>query len=876
MHRRVMNVVLVCLAVTLFSSSLAQAQPTPPETRITSSVAGPTPDGHSIPMADGDRVPFNVATFSFTADKSPVTFTCTLDGVSEACESPVTYRGLAAGPHLFEVAGTFFGDTDETPATHRWEIGAMAGEVAADVRSLTPLDRVRVKPKRFRKLTGLPKGKAAQPGLRISDEFDPLELYPQEQGSTVCGLVCEALAELPTAPKLTSGPYLVNSSANDPNIAASRTHITVTNGTVIRFLTKAGEPLDKNENGTDFPGTINAAEFFKWFFDPSDPNNLNSGLNLPSGLQCDPAIYPWGSYGKPWGGGASEADKPKVADCLRAIYDARVIYDDFRGRFWVAASVRNRSHSAYMDMADPQHRAGRRDYLLVAVSVDDDPRHGWWMYAFPSTLDTGACNDLGTNPGPPPICPGSNYRPGDAADYPSLGISEDHLVFSIGVVSRNPWTTVGTTGYTNIFAADADQLASGGCASACGWSYGRMNVSFGSSLQFSPWGHAVQPAVQHDAMGGWTTLASNVPDLSSVVLFGFRASDGALAPPIRARIVPVAATGGPSDIPQKPESPVTAPQKLRIGNLGRMALKAVARDGDLWATWQDCRAWGPSATCTPSVRVVGIDAVSLLNSPLFGPCSECQTGVFLDKAAGGRRFLDPAGAYASYGMPALEVNGDRDLAVVSMRSGPHLFPEAVYHARFANAPGFEPEGLLQAGNFPLGSNDDPNDPGDDTTLNIDTAGAALDPRDDDGIWIYHGYSRKSGSVGIPGYAIGKLFGKRFFDINLFGSKAILLAKKKPSIADGLGMKFLVSNDGDKGSKASKVKVALKGKGGTKVLGKVKIPKMKSGAEKWLKASFALGGLKPGKYLLKLLVKRAKNKEYDVKNNTARRKIKLVA
>lgn len=882
---RSLRIAVAVLAVGLLGSPGATAGVAAPDTRLTGSVAGPAPNGHTVPMEDGELVPFTAATFGFSAERETATFICSLDGVAEPCESPITYRGLASGPHRFEVAARDeAGNIDETPETFAWAVGARPGTISAEPRSLTPLDRVRVKPKRLRRLTGLPRGTAAQQGLRISDELDAFELHPEETGATSCGIVCSDIAAIGQAPKLTSGPFLVNSSANDPNIAVSKTHIVVTNGTVIRFLTKAGDPLDQNPNGTPFPATINAAEFFKWFFNPNDPNNMNTWLNLPPGLQCDPAIYPWGSWASPWGGGVAEADKPKVANCLHTIYDARVIYDDFRDRFWIVASVRNGGHSSYMDLADPVQRSGRRDFLLVAVSSSGDPRGGWWMYPFPSTLDTGACNDIGSDPGPPPICPGSRYRPGDAADYPSIGISEDYFVYTIGVVSRNPWTTMPATGYTNIVAADADQLASGGCPSTCSWSYGRMSVSFGPSLTIDPWRHATQPSVQHDGMSGWTTLAANDPGLGSLLLLGFRASEGPIAPPLHARIVPVAPTGVPHNMPQKPESPVTDPQKVYITNLGRMALKAAARQNDLWATWQDCKAWGQSSSCTPSTRVVGIDAVSLLESPLAGPCSECQTGVFFDKAAGGRRLLDPPGAYASYGMPAVEVNEDRDLAVVSVRSGGHLFPEAVYHAKLGTSQGFEPEGLLKAGTFPLGVNATAED---DTSVNLDTAGAAVDPRDDNGIWIYHGYSRKSGGAGIPGFAIGKLFGQKYFDLLVYGGKAVKLFPKAPGAGERFAMKLRVSNEGDRVSKRTKAKVVLLRKGGKRfraagrellasrrrVLGRVTVPKLKPGKQRHVRVALTAPAA-PGRYLLKVLLKRTKAKEYDVRNNVVRRRVRI--
>ncbi|MCW2621961.1 MAG: metallophosphoesterase, partial [Frankiales bacterium] len=77
------------------------------------------------------------ATFAFHASDSPATFACRLDGgAAGPCASPVTYTGLAGGPHSFSVAATVAGVSDRTPATHSWSVDVAppstpAGLVAA-------------------------------------------------------------------------------------------------------------------------------------------------------------------------------------------------------------------------------------------------------------------------------------------------------------------------------------------------------------------------------------------------------------------------------------------------------------------------------------------------------------------------------------------------------------------------------------------------------------------------------------------------------------------------------------------------------------------------------------------------------------------------
>src|SRR5205814_5176999 len=59
----------------------------------------------------------NTATFAFHANEG-ATFTCQLDSeVAEACTSPVTYTGLAAGEHSFAVIATDTAGNISSPAT---------------------------------------------------------------------------------------------------------------------------------------------------------------------------------------------------------------------------------------------------------------------------------------------------------------------------------------------------------------------------------------------------------------------------------------------------------------------------------------------------------------------------------------------------------------------------------------------------------------------------------------------------------------------------------------------------------------------------------------------------------------------------------------
>ena len=83
---------------------------TPPNTNITANPPATTTS--------------TTATFRFTANQANSTFACKLDAAAfAACTSPLTYTGLAAGSHTFQVRATDpAGNTDATPDSFTWTI----------------------------------------------------------------------------------------------------------------------------------------------------------------------------------------------------------------------------------------------------------------------------------------------------------------------------------------------------------------------------------------------------------------------------------------------------------------------------------------------------------------------------------------------------------------------------------------------------------------------------------------------------------------------------------------------------------------------------------------------------------------------------------
>lgn len=159
----------------------------------------------------------------------------------------------------------------------------------------------------------------------------------------------------------------------DPQIAVSATHVVVTTGGRIRVFTR--------DRTLELDTTIE--DFFKPLWDPAHPSNINTFLNLPEGAECD-----------------ARDDQPGVSRefCLDTYYDARVIYDEYRDRFWIAALARNETtrdgnFDPNSPPTDKAEIAARRSKVVLAVSKTSDFFDGFIQYWWEGVLDDGACND---------------------------------------------------------------------------------------------------------------------------------------------------------------------------------------------------------------------------------------------------------------------------------------------------------------------------------------------------------------------------------------------------------------------------------------------------------------------------------------------------
>ncbi len=785
------------------------------------------------------------ASLTFEANERGATFRCSLDGSSPAtCSSPVEYSGLADGDHLFTVQARDATGRNVARASRRWTVQTVAPPPPEPKPSpLLPVGGERAKlrlrgpvvlgPKRLRKISlGKPPRR-----YREDEELDDIEAVPTPGCAGIACLTLGGEADpFSKTPAPTDPPFLVsNGGRNDPQVAAGKSHLVVTSYSELWVYTKDGKLATKDKYGNPLNYPITAAQLFQPLWDPPGRNtkSINSYLKLPSGVPCD--------VNDPFASGTF---------CLNDWYDMRVIYDDFRDRFWIVASARNPNWK--LASATMKQRISRRSKVALAVSRTSDPRDGFYLYWWNAVIDEGACTTLGSPPGPPPTCPNSSYQPGDAADYPSLGISKDFFTQTIGVVNVNPhdpdWP-VSADKYALVNVFDADKLAAGGCSSPCSWGYWNFKYPGTDTVVTG----IVQPAVQHGPVqNDFATMASTQGD-KTLWVWGFTKQEGAFAPPLHGAPIKVKKWAGATNPSQPPNAAVTSPAQISFGNLGNLVTKASVRNGLMYATWQDCATWfGAQSACSASIRLVKVN-------PGLALTVDVPTGPIIDRTFGFHTLGEGDNEVIGYGVPAVEVNKHSDAVVVYNRvGGVDTFPEARYSAYMSGEPDIRPSALLQAGARPYGGNAaDPTK----AVGNADTGGASVDPVGDEAVWVAHVYSNSSGQYRL---AVGKVFGKPFADIYTIVSKFKLIPGTSAARAT-----VVVGNQGDGRAPHSKLFLFLvPKKGPPKPIGSRLIARLPSGRAKKVTLELRLpAGLKAGRYRLRALVKPGKSvKQYGRGND----------
>lgn len=416
---------------------------------------------------------------------------------------------------------------------------------------------------------------------------------------------------------------------------------------------------------------------------------------------------------------------------IESFYDTRVIFDEFRNRFWIGALARNEATRNRTD----RDGSFRRSKFVVAVSKTEDPQGEWWLYWWDAVIHDGACfaPDARVRTFQ---CPGSEFKPGQRADYPAIGVSPELFVeanFSDGSAILN--------------VARADDLANGtvrrgGPEGITGWHLWNFKNPSGKLCT-----GILQPAVHHGRrQGDFAFLTSAEPD-STLVVWAVAAPAGAAAPLLFQKAVGVERFAKPVAAPQPPTAEMPRPPLLDIGLMGAQVMKTAYRDGSLYATWHDCTKYAGAARCATSIRLARVDVSAF-------PESARAT---IDRTFGGREASDLPTSTAYYGWPVVEVNRNGDMVLGYNRAGESVLPEAryaVHRARGNEVLGF----LLRAGESPIGGAGDDVDDDENKTVvgRIDNSGIAVDPSDDTTVWVIQPYGARGRSGGEWRLVVGRV------------------------------------------------------------------------------------------------------------------------
>jgi len=298
----------------------------------------------------------------------------------------------------------------------------------------------------------------------------------------------------------------------DLGIAASHTHLVLTGSHSIAFATKTGTLLK----------SVDTATFFKAVMD-----DMNKVLTDP--VQPGPLKYP-----------------------INEFYDTRLIFDDFRNRFWVECLVRN---PAPID--DPELLKHRVTMTAVAVSKTENPLDGFYGYWW------GA---------------GSGKAAIGARDSQSLGISEKLLV-----VARQT---------DEVPVAQADPMAAGSPSQPLVTLLKDINVANGKAATIN-----LAAVLHHGASPHGRQLFASNPGWDRLVVWALDPQK--LGTLLRAE-VPITASESPHTADQKSHPEVPQPQQV-VPGITWMLPKAVYRDGKLYAVSPVGRKWSGASVPLSSI-----------------------------------------------------------------------------------------------------------------------------------------------------------------------------------------------------------------------------------------------------------------------------------
>jgi hypothetical protein len=608
----------------------------------------------------------------------------------------------------------------------------------------------------------------------------PDEIKAVVANTTVSCTPCPAQASktsigvTPVPPPPTNQPFLTGLQGGDPMIAAGKAALLVARRGTLAFYGKDGNALPSIVDGTPMKLLTSA----NLFGHPQLQADINAWLNLPAKFN-NSAFY---------------VDNASYQEYI----DLRVLYDDYRHRFWIASEIVNgKTRDQTSIDADPDVRYARRNKMVVGVSKTSDPRKGFWLYWWNNAADDGACTDIPVDRAvAPPLCANSGYRPGDGADYPHLGVSRHQFLEGTHVATNfasGNWH--GTYGLINV--VDADALASGHANP--GWFLYNLMFVPANQADYIKAGDAT-PVVGHKDgdLGDVAYFVHFTNTTSDLALWSLSFPGGFGSPPNLTYQTPAIAPWAWAR---------NAPQSGPLGIREYSVLYNPAyRNGSVYLAFGVCEPPGGNG-CKNAVRFLQFNPTA--NSGTYttipiGPPNQFVAAPVLDA-----------------GFPALDVNAAGDLAIGFVTSSPSTFAGAGYVPWYHNELLPRAHVQLQHG---LASITEAGDPG--FTSKVDTGGASADPFDNESIWLAHAYAGGDGTWRI---VAGKVFGKKFPNVIISGAA---LAAYTLSAGSSTKATVAVANIGDGDAPAGRVTLFLSrdatiGRDDTSI-GTVDLPALASG------------------------------------------------
>ena len=489
-------------------------------------------------------------------------------------------------------------------------------------------------------------------------------------------------------------PAVVSGSAGviDPQIAVGGNDVMVTLRNNILLFKKSdliGKPTGANVNAQ----VITTDKFFTPLTaDINQHLNQPKGYGVNEGYGINPAAFPGNTY-----------------------YDARLVYDNYRKRFWIIAlAITQKASPAIKETcADPIRQSARRTKVAVAVSQGDDAFGAWNYYWWDANKDEDT---------DPRIT--SKYF--SHVDYPLLGISEKFLLVENkadicqtgpGICGNPPVPSctppqpnLQTENYDYVTAAPADALATGNVPAGKTAAFGFKNFKYPDGTVIPP-GNSLAPTVHDGSVPFGVSFFVNpyVDSNGKSSLMVWYLDAGNLNSP----------TFSSFTVPIRPLQRINSPRGVPT---------AAFRGQELTVALAETIACTSPSSIT-AIRVIRVNVV---------------TGkVIIDSTTGRRSPLDPANIdCVGYFQPAIQVNKSGDTAFVYMREAKGTVPTearytVIYHGSLAQPPSVQ----LQAGKTDVGGG-------------FDTSGISLDP-DDQAIWFVAPYGSATGAQ----IAIGRIWGK---------------------------------------------------------------------------------------------------------------------